>query len=203
VRKGNLAFKIKLIMLGLKEKYNKEVIPEMKEKFGYKSVMAVPKIEKVVVNTGFGKLIAGKTSSEQKQIRNTISSDLSVICGQRPYFIGSKKSISGFKVREGNLVAAAVTLRGSRMYDFLDRLIHIALPRSHDFRGLNPLSVDQGGNLTIGVKEHIMFPEIMPEKAKLSFGFEITVVTKAKTREEGLELLRLLGFPIKKQDLKK
>lgn len=184
-------------MLKLQDKYKKEVIPQMMERFGYKNKMAVPKIEKVVVNTGFGRLISGKTSEEQKKIQDAILEDLSLITGQRPILTKAKKSISGFKIREGLPIGAKITLRGKRMYDFLERLIHIALPRSRDFRGIDPGSIDEEGNLTTAIKEHIAFPEISPEKVKNIFGFEITVVTTAKTREEGLELLRLLGFPIK------
>jgi large subunit ribosomal protein L5 len=184
-------------MLRLKEKYQKEVIPEMMAKFGYKNTMAVPRIEKVVINTSFGRLISGKTSEEQKKICQNISDDLSLICGQRPQITVAKKSISGFKIRKGLPLGARVTLRGQRMYDFLERLIHIGLPRSRDFRGIDQKSFDEKGNLTIGIKEQIIFPEILPEKAKNIFGLEITVVTTAKKKEEGIELLRLMGFPIK------
>lgn len=184
-------------MLTLQEKYKKEVIPALKKKFGYKNDLAVPRLEKVAVNTGFGRLIAGKTSAEQKKIQDAVLQDLSLITGQRPILTKIKKSIAGFKVREGMPVGAMVTLRKKKMQDFLARLINISLPRSRDFRGIDPKSVDKNGNLTIAVKEHIAFPEIMPEKAKTIFGFEVTVVTTAKTKEEGLNLLRLLGFPIK------
>jgi len=184
-------------MLRLKEKYKKEVIPQMMEKFGYKNPMAVPKIEKVVLNTSFGRLISGKTPEEQKKIYQPILEDLALICGQKPILKGAKKSISTFKIREGLPIGATVTLRRKRSADFLERLIHIALPRSRDFRGIDPKSIDKKGNLTIGIKEHITFPEILPERAKTIFGLEVTVVTNAKSREEGIELLRLLGFPIK------
>jgi len=182
----------------LKEKYNKEVLPKMMEKFSYKSVMAVPKIEKVVVNTGFGKMIIAKTSGEQKKTYELILNDLGLICAQKPVLTKAKKSIAGFKIREGMPVGARVTLRGRKMYDFLERVVYIALPRFRDFRGIDLKSFDKEGNLTIAVREHIVFPEVSPEKAKTIFGFEITVVTTAKIREEGIELLRLLGFPIKK-----
>lgn len=184
-------------MLRLKDKYEKEVIPAMMEKFGYRNRMAVPKIEKVVVNTGFGRLIAGKTPEEQKKIHDLILKDLALISGQRPVLTKAKKAISGFKTRKGMPIGAMVTLRGKKMYDFLERVIHIALPRSRDFRGIDLKSFDKKGNLTIAIKEHIAFPEVSPEKAKTIFGFEITVVTTSKTREQGIELLRLLGFPIK------
>ncbi len=181
----------------LKEKYTKEVIPAMMKKFGYKNVMAVPKVEKVIVNTGFGKMIVNKTSDEQKKTYKLIFDDLSSICAQKPILTKAKKSISGFKIREGMSIGAKVTLRGRKMYDFLERVIYIALPRFRDFRGIDLKSFDKEGNLTIAIKEHIVFPEVSPEKAKTIFGFEITVVTTAKNKEEGVEFLRLLGFPIK------
>jgi len=181
----------------LKEKYTKEVIPAMMKKFGYKNVMAVPKVEKVVVNTGFGKMIVSKTSDEQKKTFKLIFDDLASICAQKPILTKAKKSISGFKIREGMSIGAKVTLRGRKMYDFLERVIHIALPRFRDFRGIDLKSLDKEGNLTIAIKEHIVFPEVSSEKAKNIFGFEITVVTTAKNREESIELLKLLGFPIK------
>ena len=182
----------------LREKYQKEVIPQMMEKFNYKNPMAVSKIEKVVINTGFGRLISNLTGQDQEKTVNFILNDLSLICGQNPVKTRAKKSIAGFKIRKGVPIGARVTLRRKKMYDFLERLIHIALPRSRDFRGIDSKSVDEKGNLTIGIKEHICFPEVSPEKAKSIFGLEIAVVTTAKSREEGLELLRLLGFPIKR-----
>lgn len=185
------------IMVGLKEKYQKEVVPKMKEKFSCKNLMAVPKIEKVVVNIGFGRLISGKTSEEQKKIYELILNDLALIAGQRPVLTKAKKSIAGFKIREGMPIGAMVTLRGRKMYDFLERLIHIALPRTRDFRGIGEKSFDKEGNLTVAIKEHIVFPEVFTEKAKTIFGFEITVATTAKSRKEGIDLLRLMGFPIK------
>lgn len=169
----------------------------MVEKFGYKSPMAVPKVEKVVVNSGFGREIAGKSSEEQKKIQNGILEDLSLVCGQRPVLKTAKKSISSFKIRKGLPVGAAVILRKKRMYDFLERLIQITLPRSRDFQGIEQKSFDKNGNLTIGLKEHIVFPEVSPEKAKNIFGLEITVATNAKNKEEGIALLKLMGFPIK------
>jgi len=186
-------------MLRLREKYQKEVIAAMQARYGYKNKMAVPKIEKVVLNVGFGKMIAGKSPEERKKIQEFILNDLALIAGQRPVLTQARKSIAGFKIRKGIPIGAKVTLRGQRMDDFLDRLIHIALPRSRDFRGINQKSIDKEGHLTIGIKEHICFPGILPEKVQQIFGFEIIVVTTAKSREEGLELFRLLGFPIKPQ----
>ena len=188
---------IKIIMLKLKEKYTKEVIPAMMKKFGYKNVMVVPKIEKVVVNTGFGKTIINKTSDEKKKTYKLIFDDLASICAQKPILTKAKKSISGFKLREGMSIGAKVTLRGRKMNDFLERVIHIALPRLRDFRGIDLKSFDKKGNLTVAIKEHIVFPEVSSERAKNIFGFEITIVTTAKNKEESIELLRLLGFPIK------
>ncbi len=184
-------------MAGLLEKYKKEVIPAMMEKLGYKNVMAVPKIEKVIINTGFGKQIVAKTPQEQEKFRDAILSDLALISGQKPILSLSKKSISAFKLRENLAIGAVVSLRKKRMYDFLERLIYIALPRSRDFRGIDPKSVDKSGNLTLGIKEQIIFPEVSPENVKGIFGLEITVVTTAKTHERGVELLKLMGFPIK------
>ncbi|MFH1643111.1 MAG: 50S ribosomal protein L5 [Patescibacteria group bacterium] len=185
-------------MKTLKEKYEKEVIPAMKEQFGYKNNMAIPKIEKVVINIGFGKKVAGKTGDERKKIAETIRNDIKIIAGQTPVLTRAKKSISSFKVREGMAVGASVTLRGPKMRDFLERVINIVLPRTRDFQGLNIKSIDKGGNLTFSILEHIAFPEIEPEKVREILSLEITVVTTAQDQERGLALLRLLGFPIKK-----
>lgn len=184
-------------MLRLQEKYKKEVVPEMQRKFGYRNAMAVPKIEKVVINTGFGRLLSGKTKDEQKKIYDSILAEIALIAGQHSVLTKAKKSIAAFKLRKGMPVGASVTLRGKKMYDFLERLIYIALPRSRDFQGINLKSIDKEGNLTVGIKEHIVFPEISPEQVRNILGLEITVVTTAKSREKGLELFRLMGFPIK------
>lgn len=181
----------------LLEKYKKEVIPAMIEKFGYKTPMAVPKIEKVVVNSGFGRLVTGRTNDEQKKFADFVVEDISFLCGQHAVKTKAKKAIASFKTREGMVIGAMVTLRGRKMVDFLEKLIHVVLPRTRDFKGINSKAVDRAGNLTIAIKEHIAFPEILPEKAKNIFGLEVTIVTTAKKREEGLELLKLLGFPIK------
>jgi len=184
-------------MQKLKEKYKKEAVPQLMAKFGYKNVMAVPAIKKVVINSSFGKDAVSKTTSEREKARNLIMQDLALIAGQKPKIMKSKKSIAGFKLREGLEIAAMVTLRKERMWDFLERLIFLSLPRSRDFKGLDSTSIDKQGNLNIGFKEHIFFPEIFTEKEKTIFGFEVTVVVKAKNKEEGLELYKLLGFPIK------
>lgn len=191
-------------MLKLKEKYFAEAVPAMKEKFHYKSTMAVPRIEKVVINVGFGRAIAGKTSDEQKKIYEPMMEDLTTIAGQKAVLTKAKKSIAAFKVRMGMPLGAKVTLRGQKMYDFLERLISVALPRSRDFRGIDLDSMDKDGNLAIGIKEHICFPEIAPEKVRQIFGFEIAVVTNAGNQEKGIEFLRLMGFPMKaeKEDKK-
>ncbi len=176
----------------LQEKYIKEVIPKMKERFGYKNVAAALKIEKVTVNTGIGKFLQDEKAIDE------IVKDLSLITGQKPIFTKAKKAISGFKIREGLNVGLAVTLRKRKMFDFIERLINLALPRSRDFRGIDQKSVDQRGNLTIGIREQIIFPEISHENIRNIFGMEITVKTTAKNKEGGMELLRLMGFPIKK-----
>ncbi len=178
-------------MKNIKEKYQKKAIPGLKEKFGYKNDLAAPRIIKVVINTGFNP--ANKDEKTQKEI----ATDLSAITGQKAVSCRSKISEAGFKIRKGMIVGLKTTLRGSKMYDFLDRLVGIALPRCRDFRGLPEKNIDKEGNLNIGVKEHIVFPEISTESAKNIFGFEISVTTTAKTKEEGLELFKLLGFPIK------
>ncbi len=183
----------------LKEKFNKKVIPAMMERFGYKNPMAVPKITRVTVNTSFGKDVASKTSGEREKIQKLIAQDIALIAGQQPTLVKSKKSIAGFKLREGIEIAAMATLRKDKMWDFLERLIYLSLPRSRDFKGLEPKSVDQGGNLNIGFREHINFPEIFTEKEKTIFGLQVTVSTNAKNKEEGLELFRLMGFPIKEK----
>lgn len=172
------------------QKYRKEIIPAMQSKFGYKNVMAVPKLEKVVINVG-----TGRVAKEPKFVER-VEEDLIKLSGQKPSIRKAKKSIAGFKLREGMDVGIAVTLRGKRMYDFIDRLISIALPRSRDFHGLNSKSFDKAGNLSIGIKEHNIFPEISYESLKDIFGLEVTVVTTAKSKEEGLELLKLFGFPL-------
>ena len=184
--------------MNLREKYEKKVVAALMQKFGYSSKMAVPKIDKVVINTGFGKLVANKTGDDMRKTIEGILTDTSNVAGQHAMITTAKKSIAGFKLREGVPVGAKATLRGQRMYDFLERLVNIVLPRSRDFQGINLSSIDEEGNLTIGIKEHIFFPEISPEKIRNMFGLEISIVNTAKSREEGLELFTLLGFPFKK-----
>ncbi|MFA6382868.1 MAG: 50S ribosomal protein L5 [Parcubacteria group bacterium] len=176
----------------IKELYNKEAVAEMKKKFGFKNNMQVPRIEKVVVNVGIGKFI--KDANLVKDVTATVT----MITGQKPLTTKARKSIAGFKIREGLEVGNKVTLRGRRMWDFLDRLVGAAIPRIRDFQGIKESAVDGSGNLNIGIKEHVIFPEIMPENVKNMIGLQVTVVTNAKNREKGLELFRLLKFPIVK-----
>lgn len=183
----------------LKEKYIKKVIPAMQKNFGYKNRMATPRIEKVVLNSSFGKLASGKTNAEAQKIGEAIAEDMGQIAGQKPVQTHARKSIATFKLRQGAPVGVKVTLRGQRMYDFLDRLVHVVFPRSRDFQGLQPSCIDNQGNLNIGIKEHLFFPEISPEKSRISFGLEVTVTTSAKTKEEGLALFLQLGFPIRRE----
>jgi large subunit ribosomal protein L5 len=179
-------------MINTKEKYLKEAIPVFKEKFGYKNNLAIPKILKVVVNVGTGQ---GLKDAKYNEV---VESTLLRITGQRPVKTVAKKSISNFKIREGLVVGLMVTLRGPRMYSFLDKLINITLPRVRDFRGLAPKSIDRSGNLNLGFREHISFPEIKSDEIEKVHGLQITVTTNSKNREQGLELFKILGFPFKK-----
>ncbi len=181
----------------LREKYIKEAVPAMMKRFGYKNPMAVPSFKKVVLNSSFGKDIVGKAAGEREKIQNLIMQDMALIAGQKPRLAKSKKSIAGFKLREGLEIGAAVTLRKDKMWDFLERFIYLSLPRSRDFKGIDPKSIDKNGNLSIGFREHISFPEIFTEKEKMIFGLQITVVIDAKNKEEGLELYKLMGFPMR------
>lgn len=184
--------------MNLQEKYNKVVAPAMMEKFGYKSVMAVPKIKKITVNIGFGKAVSGKGADETRKTHGVFTDDLKMITGQKPVLTKAKQAISGFKTRKGMTVGAMVTLRGKRMYDFLERLISIALPRSRDFQGIDAKSLDKKGNLSMGIREQIIFPEVSSENFRNIFGFEITISIDKSDKEKSFELLKLLGFPIKK-----
>ena len=177
-------------MINIRKKYNKEVIPGLKASFNLNNDLEVPKIIKVVINTGIGRFI--KDSNQVKEVGDS----LAVISGQKPVMTKAKKSIAGFKTREGLEIGTTVSLRGKRMWDFLEILVGAAIPRVRDFQGIKESAVDEGGNLNIGIKEHLIFPQIMPEQVKNIFGFQISVVTNAKSREKGLALFRLLGFPI-------
>lgn len=176
----------------LKEKYIKEIIPEMKKEFGYKNNMAVPKITKVVVNVGLGKFLRDGSKDDLKRI----TKDFTDIAGQKPVITKAKKAIAGFKIREGMPVGLMVTLRGARMYEFIDRLVSVALPQIRDFRGLSEKAFDRNGNFSIGVKEHIIFSEVNKDDIKHILGMEINIVTTAKTDKEASKLLKKIGFPI-------
>jgi len=175
----------------LKDKYRSEVVKAMMERFGYKNVMQVPRLEKVVVNMGVGEAI-----QNSKIIDNAVN-DMTIITGQRPVVTKAKKSIAAFKLRQGMTIGCKVTLRGDRMYEFVDRLFSIALPRVRDFRGISPKSFDGRGNYSMGVKEQLIFPEIDYDKIDKVRGMDIIIVTTAKTDEEARELLRLMGMPFK------
>lgn len=176
----------------LKEKYENEIVPALKEKFAYKSIMRVPKIEKIVLSQGIGGAVS------DKKLVDSAQTDLTTITGQRAVITKSKKDISNFKLRKGMPIGTKVTLRRERMYEFLDRLISVALPRTLDFRGVKAKG-DGRGNFTIGVQEHIIFPEIDIDKVNNILGMDITIVTSAPTNEEGKELLTQFGFPFAKK----
>jgi len=176
--------------MDFKERYEKKVVPEIMKRHGYTSPFLVPHLKKIAVNIGIGRI------KDEKE-REFVSRQLALLAGQKPVLRPARKSIAAFKIRKGMLSGLMVTLRGRRMYDFLSRLCDVTLPRSRDFRGVSESSVDNSGNLTIGIKEHIAFPEIMGEDVKTIFGLEATIVTNAKTREEALEMYRLLGIPLK------
>ena len=176
-------------MVRLKEKYAEEIGKALMEKFSYKNVMQLPKLEKVVLNMDLGEAIANA-----KALDSAIG-DMTIISGQKPVVTRAKKSIAGFKLREGMPIGVKVTLRGDRMYEFVDRLVSIALPRVRDFRGVSPKSFDGRGNYTLGVKEQLIFPEIDYDKVDKIRGMDITIVTSASSDEEARELLKLLGMP--------
>lgn len=176
-------------MARLQEKYKNEVAPALMEKFGYKSVMQIPKLEKIVINIGLGE------AKENAKALDSAVSDLALITGQKPVITKAKKSVAAFKIREGMNIGCKVTLRGEKIYEFLDRFFNVALPRVRDFRGINPNSFDGRGNYSTGVKEQLIFPEIEYDKIDKIRGMDIIIVTTAKTDEEGRELLSLMGAP--------
>lgn len=178
-------------MSRLKELYKNEVASGLQEQFGYKNVMQIPKVTKVTLNMGVGEAIGDK-----KLIENALA-DMQLVAGQKPLITKARKSIAGFKVREGYPIGCKVTLRNDRMWEFLDRLIDIAIPRIRDFRGLSPKSFDGRGNYSMGVREQIIFPEIDYDKVDKIRGMDITVTTTANTNEEGCALLKALNFPFK------
>ena len=177
----------------LKDQYRAEIIPALTEKFGYKTVMRVPKLEKIVISQGLGDAVA------DKKIIDSAIADVSRIAGQKAISTNSKKDVSNFKLRKGMPIGTKVTLRGDKMYDFLDRFISIALPRTRDFRGISPKGFDGRGNFNLGVKEHIIFPEIDIDKVSKIMGMDITFVTSAENDEEGRALLDAFGFPFIKK----
>ena len=178
-------------MSRLKDKYQKDVIPALRKEFGYKNVMAVPKIEKVVVNMGLGE------ATSNVKIVDTGSDELARITGQKPVTRRSKKSIAAFKVRKGQPVGTSVTLRGERMWEFLDRLMAIALPRVRDFKGVSPRGFDGRGNYTLGLRDQLLFPEIDYMKVDKARGMNVSVVTTAKTDQEARKLLQFIGMPFR------
>jgi len=178
-------------MAKLLEQYKQEITPRLMEKFAYKNVMQVPKIDKIIVNIGVGEAI-----QNPKALDGAVN-DLMVITGQKPIITRAKKSIAGFKLREGMPIGCKVTLRGERMYDFLNRLVNIVLPRVRDFRGVSPQAFDGRGNFSLGIKEQTIFPEIEYDKIDKIRGLEVVIVTTAKTDEEARELLKSMGMPFR------
>ena len=179
-------------MARLKEIYRSEIVDAMIKKFGYKNIMEVPKLDKIVVNMGVGE------AKENAKILESAARDLEIITGQKPILTKAKKSIANFKIREGMPIGCKVTLRGEKMYDFLDRLINLALPRVRDFRGVNPNAFDGRGNYSLGIREQLIFPEIEYDKVDKVRGMDVIFVTTAKTDEEARELLRLFNMPFAK-----
>jgi large subunit ribosomal protein L5 len=175
----------------LKTQYIKTIVPKLMETFQYKNIHEVPNIEKIVINRGIG------DASQNQKIVDASLKELALIAGQKGVVTRSKKAIAGFKLRQKMPVGVTVTLRGDRMYGFLDRLIHLALPRVRDFQGINPKSFDKNGNYSLGLEEQLMFPEIEYDKIDQIRGMDISIVTKAKTQEEGLALLKQFGLPFK------
>jgi large subunit ribosomal protein L5 len=175
----------------LKRRYNTDIVPSMMEQFEYASVMQVPRLEKVVLNIGLGEALTNAKALD------FAAGDLATITGQRPVITKARKSIAVYKLREGNAIGAKVTLRGRQMYAFLERLIQVALPRTRDFRGINPNAFDGRGNYTLGIQEQLIFPEIDYDKIDRIRGLEVTIVTTADTDEEARQLLTLMGMPFK------
>jgi large subunit ribosomal protein L5 len=178
-------------MARLRERYREEVAPALRNRFEYDNVMQIPKLEKIVVNMGVGE------ASQNQRAMDGAMEDLARITGQKPQLRRARKSVAGFKIREGMPVGARVTLRGERMWEFLDRLISIALPRVRDFRGISPRSFDGRGNFALGLREQLIFPEISYDSIDATRGLDVAVVTTAETDEEARELLRLLGMPFR------
>jgi large subunit ribosomal protein L5 len=184
-----------MAMPRLKERYRNEVIPAMVEAFSYANTMQCPRVEKIVVNIGLGEAM------QNAKVLDAATQDLRAITGQQPVITRARKSIAAFKLRAGRAIGAKVTLRGSRMWDFLDRLCNVALPRRRDFRGVSPNSFDGRGNYSLGLREQLVFPEVEYDKIDKIRGMEITIVTTAQTDEEGRQLLSLLGMPFARSEL--
>ena len=179
-------------MTRLKETYLNEIVDAMTKKFGYKNVMQVPKLDKIVINMGIGE------AKENSKVLDAAMAELEIISGQKPVITRAKNSIANFKLREGMAIGCKVTLRGDKMYEFLDRLVNLALPRVRDFRGVNPNAFDSRGNYALGIKEQLIFPEIEYDKVDKVRGMDVIVVTTAETDEEARELLTQFGMPFKK-----
>jgi large subunit ribosomal protein L5 len=177
----------------LKEHYTKEVVPALKKEFGYKNVMEVPKLEKIVINCGVGEAI------QNPKLLEAAMGDIGAIAGQKPKVCRARLSVAAFKLRQGMAIGCQVTLRGERMYEFYDRLVNVALPRIRDFRGVPTKSFDGRGNYTLGIKEHIIFPEIDYDKVAQIFGMDITIVTTAANDEQGFKLLKHMNMPFRNQ----
>ncbi len=187
------------MMTGLKEKYQKEIVAELKKELGLKNVLECPRVKKVVLNVGVGNWVT-KDTSRKEEVLKKVSEDLKMITGQKPQSVPAKKSISGFSLREGMPIGLKVTLRRDRMYSFIEQFVHVVLPRVRDFQGVKRSSIDKSGNLTIGLKEQVVFPEIYADDTDFFFGVEVTITTSAKNREEGIALLGKMGIPFQKQD---
>jgi large subunit ribosomal protein L5 len=178
-------------MADLKRIYEDEIVPKLRETFGYKNAMEIPRLEKIVVNMGLGEAI------QNIKILDTAAEELKMIAGQKPVITRAKKSIAAFKLRAGMPIGCMVTLRRGRMYDFFQKLVNVALPRVRDFRGISGKAMDGFGNYSLGIKEHIIFPEIDYDKIDKIKGLNVTIVTSAKTDEEGKQLLKLMGMPFR------
>jgi large subunit ribosomal protein L5 len=183
-------------MARLQEKYQKEIVTQLKTKLNRTNVLSLPKLQKIVVNMGVGKALQDKNRMEQA------AEQLTNICGQRVQITKAKIAVSAFRLRQGNEIGCRVTLRGKRMYEFLDRLVSVALPRIRDFRGINPKSFDGNGNYTLGLSEQMVFPEIDPDKVNFTQGMDITFVTSTRNDDEARELLRLFGMPFRETEAK-
>ncbi len=180
-------------MATLKEQFTKDVVPALKEEFKIANIMAVPKIEKVTLNVGLGE--RAKDSKYVEVIEDTLNR----ISGQKPVKTKARKSIAGFKIREGMIIGMKVTLRGQQMWDFMDKLVNVTFPRVSDFRGIGPKAIDKNGNFSYGFKEHVAFPEIRSDEIETLHGLEINITTTADNREQGLSMFKKLGFPFKKE----